>query len=79
MEETYISGKEAAKMLGVSYTFLYKLIERGDLTRADEANELKAHQPLRFHLSEVQALKSRTVKKRSSAITHAADLAVSVA
>ncbi len=61
-----IKGAEAAKLLGVSYSHLYKLIEEGKLQRLEEASELKKHAPLSFRRSQVEALAQR-IKKSSVA------------
>lgn len=48
-----ISGYDAAKVLKVSYSQLYKLIERGELKRAEPRNPMFRKQPLVFFLMDI--------------------------
>jgi len=55
-QEEIISGKDAAKILRVSYSHLYALIDRGKLRRVDGTNALRKHAPLRFRRADVERL-----------------------
>lgn len=59
-QEETISGKDAAKMLKVSYSHLYALIDRGILQRVENANTLRKHAPLRFRRADVERLAQET-------------------
>lgn len=54
-----MGGKEAARMLQVSYPQLYVLIERGELLRAEKRRHNMRKQPLIFFLSDVVRLAVR--------------------
>ena len=51
-----ISGKEAAEMLGVHPSYLYKLMRQGRLHRVQKGRTIKTRLPLYFQRSEVEKL-----------------------
>lgn len=62
-----VTGDEAAKMLGVSKAYLYKLMEQGKLHRVQSKRSIiKSRQPLVFNREEVESLLEQETDKDES-------------
>lgn len=48
-----ITGSEAASMLHVSYTYMYTLVDQGELLRAEPRKKMFKKQPFVFYLTDV--------------------------
>lgn len=55
MSNDLVNGREAAKMLDCSYSYLYVLMRDGKLHRVAKPS-IKKNQPLQFRRSEVEQL-----------------------